>query len=106
MNDSDPRKPVPKGVKISLEDGVAGGRYTNLQIIAMSETEFILDFGFVQPQEPRGSIHSRVIMSPRRAKGLLRALQERIAAYEERFGEIPPPGSSGPLAGPGGAMVN
>ena len=81
-------KKPPGNIKITLEDGVAGGRYTNLQIVAMSETEFILDFGFVQPQEPKGTIHSRLILSPRHAKGLMRSLVERIRTFEERFGEI------------------
>lgn len=88
-------EPSPKKqLKLSLEDGIAGGRYTNLQIVAMSETEFILDFGFVQPQEPKGAIHSRLIMSPRHAKGLMRTLVERIRSYEDRFGEIPMSGAT------------
>ncbi len=87
---TDPQQPRKRPqLKLSLEDGIAGGRYTNLQVVAMSETEFILDFGFVQPQEPKGTIHSRLILSPRHAKGLMRTLVERVRAYEERFGEIP-----------------
>lgn len=92
MSDPSPKKQL----KLSLEDGIAGGRYTNLQIVAMSETEFIIDFGFVQPQEPKGAIHSRLIMSPRHAKGLMRTLVERIRSYEDRFGEIPMTGAAKP----------
>ncbi len=103
MSDQAPKKPT--NVKLALEDGIAGGRYSNLQIVAMSETEFILDFGFVQPQEPKGTIHSRVIINPQRAKGLLRALQERIRMYEERFGDIPAPNSSTPFSPPGGGSL-
>ena len=92
MSDTAPKKQL----KLSREEGISGGRYTNLQIVAMSETEFILDFGFVQPQEPKGAIHSRLIMSPRHAKGLMRTLVERIRSYEERFGEIPMAGGAKP----------
>ena len=102
---TEPKKPGPTNVKPSLEEGVAAGRYSNLQIVAMSETEFIFDFGFIQPQEPKGTIHSRVIMSPRRAKALLKALEERIRMYEDRFGEVPLPGASGPFITQGGGTI-
>ena len=92
MSDSPPKKQL----KVTLEEGVAGGRYTNLQIVAMSEAEFIIDFGFVQPQEPKGTIHSRQILSPRHAKGLMRTLVERVRSYEERHGEIPMVGGTKP----------
>lgn len=104
MSDAPP--PTPKGgktaVKLHIPDDVAGGQYSNLQIIAASETEFILDFGFVQPQEPKGRVHSRVIVSPRHAKQLMRMLAERIRVHEQRFGEIPMPGPPGA----GGGLVN
>ncbi len=106
MSESEPKKAPKTNVKLSLEDGIAGGRYTNLQIVAMSESEFILDFGFVQPQEPKGSIHSRLIMSPRHAKGLMRTLVERIRIYEQRFGEIPMPGKQSVPPGSGGGLIN
>jgi len=99
---SDPVKRTPANLKISFEEGIAGGRYTNLQIVAMSETEFILDFGFVQPQEPKGTIHSRLILSPRHAKGLMRSLVERVRTYEEKFGEI----SMAPQAAPEHKTIN
>lgn len=103
---SDAPKPGPKGgktaVKLQIPDEIAGGQYSNLQIVAASETEFILDFGFVQPQEPKGKVHSRVILSPRHAKQLMRMLAERIRGHEQRFGEIPMPG---PPAS-GGGLVN
>ncbi len=105
MSESEPKQAPKPNVKLSLEDGIAGGRYTNLQIVAMSETEFILDFGFVQPQEPKGTVHSRLIMSPRHAKGLMRTLVERIRAYEQRFGEISMPGK-GPSTPSGGGLIN
>jgi|ETNmetMinimDraft_26_1059896.scaffolds.fasta_scaffold05429_2 hypothetical protein len=104
MSESEHKKPVKTNVKLTWEEGITGGRYTNLQIVAASETEFIVDFGFVQPQEPKGMIHSRLIMSPRHAKGLMRTLVERIRIHEQRFGEIPMPvGNPTPQ---GGGLVN
>ena len=42
-----PAAPGRKNLEIGFEEGVAGGRYANLQVVAASDTEFILDFGFV-----------------------------------------------------------
>ena len=100
-----PAAPGRKNLEIGFEEGVAGGRYANLQVVAASDTEFILDFGFVQPQQPKAAVHSRVILSPRHAKGLMRTLIERIRAHEQKHGEIPMGTRPGGDKPPGG-MVN
>lgn len=80
----------PKEVRLSVElDPVtANGVYANLAMVNHNETEFIVDFLFVHPQQPRATVRSRVISSPKHTKRLLLALQDNLAKYEQRFGEI------------------
>ncbi|MBI5496130.1 MAG: DUF3467 domain-containing protein [Deltaproteobacteria bacterium] len=73
---------------VELDPAVANGVYANLAMVNHNETEFILDFLFVQPQQPRATVRSRVISSPKHTKRLMLALQDNIAKYEQRFGEI------------------
>ena len=64
------------------------GRYSNLVLINHTENEFLLDFAFLQPGNPKAKVVARIISSPRHTKRLLRALQKNLDRYEERFGEI------------------
>ena len=75
-------------LKIQLEEEVAQGTYTNLVFVNHNETEFTLDFIYVQPQQPKAKVHSRVISSPKHTKRLMLALQENMRRWEERFGEV------------------
>ena len=84
--------PNTKEVKleIQLDEETAQGTYVNLAVVNHNDTEFVLDFIFVQPQAPRAKVRSRVITSPRHAKRLLLALQENLARYEKTYGPIEP----------------
>jgi hypothetical protein len=75
-------------IQIELDEQSAQGVYSNLAMIGHSETEFILDFIFMQPRSAKAKVRSRVITSPMHVKRLLMALGENIKRYEERFGEI------------------
>ncbi len=75
-------------IEIGLDDDVAQGVYSNLALINHSENEFIIDFIFVQPQQPKAKVRSRVITSPKHIKRFAMALNENIAKYEARFGII------------------
>lgn len=84
-------------LQIELDEATARGIYTNLALIVHSETEFILDFLFLQPQTPKTKVLSRLISSPVHAKRFLWALQDNIQKYEARYGKIQAgedPGSS------------
>ena len=78
-----------KQLQIEIDDATSRGVYTNLALITHSETEFILDFLFLQPQTPKARVLSRLVSSPVHAKRLLWALKENIEKYESRFGAIP-----------------
>lgn len=87
MNDQNPNEIK---LEIQLDEETAQGIYANLAVVNHNDTEFVLDFIFVQPQAPRAKVRSRVITSPRHAKRMLLALQENVARYEKQFGTIEP----------------
>ena len=67
---------TPKGnqkgrLQIQLDDAVAQGQYANMSLVNHTETEFVLDFVFIQPLEPRAKVRSRIISSPKHAKRFL-----------------------------------
>ena len=64
--------------------------YINAMQVKHTEGEFFLTFAQRSPQNP-GMAHlvSQMVTSPAHAKAMLRALQENIQKYEERFGPIP-----------------
>lgn len=76
-------------VRIEIDEATAQGSYVNLAMISHSESEFVLDFIFLQPQAPKAKVRSRIITSPAHAKRVVAALQENIARYEARYGVIP-----------------
>ena len=90
-NPSDKPPPGPQRefrLAVELDPTMANGAYVNLAMVNHNETEFILDFLFVHPQQPKATVRSRVISSPKHTKRLLMALQDNIARYERVFGEI------------------
>ena len=80
--------PVKQEIQIEIDDQTAQGTYANLAMIGHSETEFILDFIFVQPQTGKAKVRSRIITSPAHIKRFFLALQDNIKKFESRFGEI------------------
>ncbi len=78
-------------IQIQLDEEMAQGVYVNLAMVNHTETEFTVDFIYVQPQNPRGKVRARVISSPHHTKRLINALQDNMQKYEEKFGKIEPP---------------
>ena len=76
------------GIQIEIDEITAQGSYANLAMISHSDSEFIFDFIFVQPQAPKARVRARVLTSPSHAKRILSALGDNVAKYEARFGEI------------------
>ncbi|MBZ9578651.1 DUF3467 domain-containing protein [Patescibacteria group bacterium] len=75
-----------KQIKIKARDEDLKGIYSNLMQIIHTKEEFILDFFLASP--PQGILASRVIMSPGHLKRMIKALQESITKYEDKFGKI------------------
>ena len=86
MND----KPKPPEMKLQviLDEETAQGQYVNMATVTHTETEFTLDLIYVQPQQPKAKVRSRVITSPKHLKRLLLALQDNVRKYEAQFGPI------------------
>ena len=85
---SDTPKPPDVSLQIQIDDDVANGHYVNMALVNHTETEFTLDFIYVQPHQPRAKVRSRVILNPKHLKRLLLTLQDSVSKYEERFGSI------------------
>lgn len=75
-------------LNIELSEEMSEGVYSNLVMIAHSNTEFVLDFIRIMPGVPKAKVKSRVIITPEHAKRLLAALKDNIRKYEETFGAI------------------
>ena len=76
----------PKEIKIKVKDEDLKGVYSNLMQIFHTKEEFVLDFFMVAA--PTGILASRVIMNPGHFKRMIKALQDNIKKYEEKFGKI------------------
>jgi len=81
----------PKALKlnIKIDDDTAQGVYANLAMVVHGESEFLIDFMFLQPGRNEAKVGSRVILSPIQAKRLLAALGDNVNRFEQRFGTIP-----------------
>ena len=85
-------------IQIQLDEEMAQGMYSNLAMVNHTDSEFTLDFIYVQPQQPKAKVRARIITSPRHIKRLLEALKDNVSKYEKRFGTID---ISGPAPGDG-----
>jgi Protein of unknown function (DUF3467) len=81
-------KPPEMQLQIQLDDDIANGKYANMALVNHSETEFTLDFIYVQPQQPRAKVFARVITNPKHMKRLLLAMQDNLAKFESKFGPV------------------
>lgn len=75
-------------INIELSEEVAEGVYSNLAMIAHSNSEFVIDFIRLMPGVPKAKVKSRIVITPEHAKRLANALNENIHKYEETFGPI------------------
>src|SRR3989339_173078 len=89
MAETKPETNKPMQLQVEMDDATAQGMYANLAGVTHSETEFIFDFLFLQPNQPKAKLRARVVSSPVHTKRFLAALLENIKRYEERFGVVP-----------------
>ncbi len=75
-------------INIELPEEIAEGIYSNLAMIAHSNSEFVVDFIRLMPGVPKARVKSRIIITPEHAKRLLAALKDNIEKYEATFGPI------------------
>ncbi len=75
-------------LEVQVDEETAQGVYVNLALVNHTETEFVIDAAFVQPQSPQAKVRARLISSPKHTKRLMLALQENIRRFEDNHGEI------------------
>jgi hypothetical protein len=84
----DDKKQNPNQINIELSEDIAEGVYSNLAMIAHSNSEFVIDFIRLMPGVPKAKVKSRIVITPEHAKRLLYALKDNIQKYEDTFGPI------------------
>ena len=94
-----PSAPPPVQIQLQIDEQTAQGMYVNMAMVNHNETEFVIDFIYVQPQVPKAVVRTRVINSPKHMKRLLHALQDNVTKYEAQFGKIDISGSMPPALG-------
>jgi hypothetical protein len=84
----DKNVPPQNQINIELSEEIAEGVYSNLAMIAHSNSEFVIDFIRLMPGVPKAKVKSRIVITPEHAKRLLTALKDNISKYEANFGAI------------------
>lgn len=77
-----------KKIQIDMNNDLAQGVYANLSMSNHNLEEVVLDFLYIQPNVAKGSLRSRVIVSPKHAKRLQMLLNKTVANYESKYGSI------------------
>jgi hypothetical protein len=80
-------------VEIAVPDAVKLGSYANFLVVTHTAHEFTLDFCQVLPGgDPalmQAEVVSRVKIAPTLAGKVIRALNENMTMYEDKFGLVP-----------------
>lgn len=77
-----------KGFNIEITPELESGVYSNLAMVMHSQSEFVLDFIQMIPQQNSSKVRSRVIMTPDNMKRLLRVMIGNMNAFEKEYGEV------------------
>jgi len=90
-----PTPPQKGQLNIELPEEIAEGTYSNLAIIAHSQSEFVVDFVRLVPNVAKAKVKSRIILTPQHAKRLMRALMDNVKKFEAQHGKIDEPEQGG-----------
>lgn len=77
-----------KEIRVDFPKELIGGVYSNNMLVSHAREEFIMDFLMVAP--PSGTVKARIVVSPGHMKRIVKALQDNISKYEQKFGSIQP----------------
>lgn len=89
--------PQQRQLKVELPAGLSAV-YSNAVMVSQTNTEIVLDFIQILPNDPRARVQSRVVMTPTSAKAFLNALSQNLDRYEQKHGEIEVPAVPASLA--------
>jgi Protein of unknown function (DUF3467) len=81
-----PQQTQGQQIQVTIPEQLKGGVYSNNALITHTREEFIMDFMMVAPST--GAVTARVIISPGHMKRMVRAMQENLKKYEDKFGKI------------------
>jgi hypothetical protein len=90
-----PGKDGAQQLQIALDEETAQGIYSNLAMVNHNQTEFSIDFIYVQPQQPKAKVRARIITNPLHFKRLIAAMNENLAKFEAKFGTVAEGGPAG-----------
>lgn len=82
MEDKNKQQQSQNQINIELSEEIAEGIYSNLAMIAHSNSEFVIDFIRLMPGVPKAKVKSRIVITPEHAKRFLLALKDNIDRYE------------------------
>ena len=82
------QKNAPNNLEIQLSDEMTTGVFANLAILNHSDSEFVMDFVYLQPNTPKGKVRARIIMTPEQIKRFMMAVGDNLNKYEQKFGPI------------------
>jgi hypothetical protein len=88
MSDDKNKQQQQAQINIELTEEIAEGVYSNLAMIAHSNSEFVIDFIRLMPGVAKAKVKSRIVITPEHAKRFLFALKDNIEKYEASFGAI------------------
>jgi hypothetical protein len=81
--------PKQQQAQIKADEKELLGQYSNLVVVHHNAEEFTLNFIYMFPTVAQGKLVGSMILNPRHAKRLMRALQENVSRYEAQFGTLP-----------------
>jgi Protein of unknown function (DUF3467) len=84
-----PKQQQAQGAQIKADEKELLGQYSNLVVVHHNAEEFTLNFVYMFPTVAQGKLVASLILNPRHAKRLLRALEENVSRYEAQFGKLP-----------------
>jgi len=86
QNNNNQNQQGKQQIQIKASDEKLKGEYSNVMQILHAKEEFVCDFLNVFP--PTGTLNSRVIVTPGHFKRMIKAMEENLKKYEEKFGEV------------------
>lgn len=84
--ENQPNQDQIKTQQIQIKDNFAGGEYANAMQVSHNKEEFLLTFMNIIP--PIGRVCGKIITSPGHVKRMMKALEENLKKYEEKFGPV------------------
>lgn len=85
-----PNNPQQRQLRLNVPPTL-NATYSNAVVISQTTSEIIFDFVQIIPTDQQAKVQSRIIMTPANAKMFLRALEQNLGKFEEKFGEISVP---------------